>query len=109
MIRRPPRSTLFPYTTLFRSRRQDAAPGSMVAPARDHRRLPGDRRDLPDLGLPGQQRLLLGALHLAAVLALPDHELRGGLGLSLDPLAVGPDAGDHHHRRPARLPLYLLL
>src|SRR3712207_7378134 len=24
MIRRPPRSTLFPYTTLFRSRRQDA-------------------------------------------------------------------------------------
>src|SRR5688572_31990894 len=26
MIRRPPRSTLFPYTTLFRSRRADAAP-----------------------------------------------------------------------------------
>src|SRR3712207_9522728 len=25
MIRRPPRSTLFPYTTLFRSGRQDAA------------------------------------------------------------------------------------
>src|SRR3712207_8736218 len=28
MIRRPPRSTLFPYTTLFRS-----APGTKVAPA----------------------------------------------------------------------------
>src|SRR5476649_3035540 len=27
MIRRPPRSTLFPYTTLFRSRRR-AAPGN---------------------------------------------------------------------------------
>src|SRR6267378_4815030 len=26
MIRRPPRSTLFPYTTLFRSRRSAAAP-----------------------------------------------------------------------------------
>src|SRR2546430_11528554 len=26
MIRRPPRSTLFPYTTLFRSVSQDAAP-----------------------------------------------------------------------------------
>src|SRR2546427_3299624 len=26
MIRRPPRSTLFPYTTLFRSRRRDAQP-----------------------------------------------------------------------------------
>src|SRR2546421_8407717 len=27
MIRRPPRSTLFPYTTLFRSERQELAPG----------------------------------------------------------------------------------
>src|SRR5436309_8827257 len=27
MIRRPPRSTLFPYTTLFRSRLRAAAPG----------------------------------------------------------------------------------
>src|SRR5438093_3706495 len=27
MIRRPPRSTLFPYTTLFRSRRGDGAGG----------------------------------------------------------------------------------
>src|SRR5436190_16396440 len=26
MIRRPPRSTLFPYTTLFRSQRHDAEP-----------------------------------------------------------------------------------
>src|SRR6266536_4047131 len=26
MIRRPPRSTLFPYTTLFRSRRRGACP-----------------------------------------------------------------------------------
>src|SRR2546422_957164 len=26
MIRRPPRSTLFPYTTLFRSRRSDTRP-----------------------------------------------------------------------------------
>src|SRR3712207_7415438 len=32
MIRRPPRSTLFPYTTLFRSRRDErAALGSAVA------------------------------------------------------------------------------
>src|SRR2546430_6676229 len=33
MIRRPPRSTLFPYTTLFRSRRQsrDRAPSSRSA------------------------------------------------------------------------------
>src|SRR5438045_7449191 len=35
MIRRPPRSTLFPYTTLFRSRR---------TPARDRRRCRRSRR-----------------------------------------------------------------
>src|SRR6266487_5021077 len=28
MIRRPPRSTLFPYTTLFRSRREHRDPGT---------------------------------------------------------------------------------
>src|SRR5256885_13969383 len=30
MIRRPPRSTLFPYTTLFRSQRNDDRPGAQV-------------------------------------------------------------------------------
>src|SRR2546425_7467202 len=30
MIRRPPRSTLFPYTTLFRSRAQAAAQGDRL-------------------------------------------------------------------------------
>src|SRR2546430_2819527 len=29
MIRRPPRSTLFPYTTLFRSRRRHPRPGEV--------------------------------------------------------------------------------
>src|SRR5258708_31855052 len=33
MIRRPPRSTLFPYTTLFRSRLDD---GARVGEFRDH-------------------------------------------------------------------------
>src|SRR5258705_7907345 len=32
MIRRPPRSTLFPYTTLFRSL---GPPGSLLEPSRD--------------------------------------------------------------------------
>src|SRR5256885_14733784 len=32
MIRRPPRSTLFPYTTLFRSSHAANRPESMVAP-----------------------------------------------------------------------------
>src|SRR5437764_9605712 len=32
MIRRPPRSTLFPYTTLFRSRANLFAPGTNFSP-----------------------------------------------------------------------------
>src|SRR2546427_3454668 len=42
MIRRPPRSTLFPYTTLFRSRRP-AAPSTSAASsaANPHREPPG--------------------------------------------------------------------
>src|SRR5690349_22729161 len=38
MIQRPPRSTLFPYTTLFRSQRQEAPAGS-EAPRREARGL----------------------------------------------------------------------
>src|SRR5947199_2541650 len=44
MIRRPPRSTLFPYTTLFRShrvrrgRRAQSAPTAITAPNRCSRR-----------------------------------------------------------------------
>src|SRR5688572_32257073 len=36
MIRRPPTSTLFPYTTLFRSRRKNSLPGDVAV---RHRRL----------------------------------------------------------------------
>src|SRR5256885_17241301 len=40
MIRRPPRSTLFPYTTLFRSHQPPASPvpqaGRVPAPERGH-------------------------------------------------------------------------
>src|SRR3712207_8521781 len=58
MIRRPPRSTLFPYTTLFRSRRhrrrhlallpradaRDARPDGRVAPALRPRRADAQER-----------------------------------------------------------------
>src|SRR2546430_12063276 len=57
MIRRPPRSTLFPYTTLFRSHRGAAVPerlpgcagGGIRARARPGRggRRPGRRREAP--------------------------------------------------------------
>src|SRR4051794_41325644 len=38
MIRRPPRSTLFPYTTLFRSGRSRRGPRAMAAARGSHRR-----------------------------------------------------------------------
>src|SRR3712207_7174980 len=52
MIRRPPRSTLFPYTTLFRSdrARQDAGGSGRQDVATDHLPLRGPHADagLPD-------------------------------------------------------------
>src|SRR3712207_7005491 len=38
MIRRPPRSTLFPYTTLFRSRRARKEPRSLIREGAHRRR-----------------------------------------------------------------------
>src|SRR5438067_10042047 len=36
MLRRPPRSTLFPYTTLFRSDQQDGVRGAVLRDSADH-------------------------------------------------------------------------
>src|SRR2546426_2049978 len=64
MIRRPPRSTLFPYTTLFRSR-EDVAPLAVGVP---------DQRDVA-----GAVRIVLHALHHpgdAVLVALEVDETR---------------------------------
>src|SRR2546422_8135655 len=52
MIRRPPRSTLFPYTTLFRSRRNRGAASRSVAAgrARSDRAQPAERYAAPNVG-----------------------------------------------------------
>src|SRR3712207_7068121 len=55
MIRRPPRSTLFPYTTLFRSRPTAVHAATNVSAAR-----------LPSAGSAEDQRLHLGRLMLLA-------------------------------------------
>src|SRR2546425_9182366 len=67
MIRRPPRSTLFPYTTLFRSHRPERRPGAHQ-PALHAGRLPAAARR----GQPGRHRHQVGdqpAGALRAVLA----------------------------------------
>src|SRR3712207_8614546 len=75
MIRRPPRSTLFPYTTLFRS-----------AHHLDERIVAGDEKSLlaigreahvvavERMGAGDRDRLLAGALHVEAGLALRSEE-----------------------------------
>src|SRR5689334_23615067 len=52
MIRRPPRSTLFPYTTLFRSRGQSRLQQQVAA-----------RHDRDALGIPAGQHAVRGVEH----------------------------------------------
>src|SRR3712207_8007437 len=62
MIRRPPRSTLFPYTTLFRSRRGAAEAGSPV-----------------HVGQAVLQREAVASVRLDRLVARVDRGLRGGV------------------------------
>src|SRR2546422_8462658 len=89
MIRRPPRSTLFPYTTLFRSRRplehhvleqvsEAGAAGALVAGA----------RVVPEIHRHDGGRVVLRVHHAQAV----GHRK----GLVADPAGL---AGEHHRDR----------
>src|SRR2546422_6014104 len=55
MIRRPPRSTLFPYTTLFRSTVQAGGEAVPAAPAERH----SPRKGYPSLGPAGAKNTLV--------------------------------------------------
>src|SRR6266705_4746850 len=63
MIRRPPRSTLFPYTTLFRSRR-DRGRGDVAPQAADRavRRRPRRRQDRKSTRLNSSHRTITYAV-----------------------------------------------
>src|SRR3712207_7334940 len=64
MIRRPPRSTLFPYTTLCRSLRHDgAAPGRARARVRERDQLAQVAVPLAVLGQEREVQALPGVLH----------------------------------------------
>src|SRR5499427_8163181 len=87
----------------------DLAQGPVVAPARHQRGRPRRGGDLPHLGLAGQRELLLEALHLPAVLAVPGHHVHGRGGVRLDPVADLADPGDHHPLDTDGIPADLLL
>src|SRR3712207_8519629 len=82
MIRRPPRSTLFPYTTLFRSPMRVVLAAGRLRPA-DLRPVEGA---VPPTGEDAR-----GAEHDGA--ALP------GVGLPVRPLLVVPGVGDRKSTR----------
>src|SRR3712207_443977 len=93
MIRRPPRSTLFPYTTLFRSlhvRRLEQAEAA---------RLVG-HEDAADVA----RRHPLAA---EAPAHLDRRALRAGELLHRDPGEFALDQVDHHRRPPFCLPTFL--
>src|SRR3712207_8326642 len=82
MIRRPPRSTLFPYTTLFRSVERavddaDALVVVLVAPGAEHHRPEAERADL-DAGAP--ERAVL-------------HQLTFSRSITKTSVSSGPIAG----------------
>src|SRR2546430_10093214 len=72
MIRRPPRSTLFPYTTLFRSRHREEPDGLRGDTQRHHARVPAAPDD-PD---PGVRPRHLGQSHRGESDGEPDRALR---------------------------------
>src|SRR2546422_2211894 len=104
MIRRPPRSTLFPYTTLFRSagmRRSE----ERVQHEDQHGEDDAERKDRPVLAPQERGSALLNRVrngaHLRGAVVLPEHpacETHGdGQGENTQP----QDEGDQHSRLSA--------
>src|SRR2546427_11997127 len=84
MIRRPPRSTLFPYTTLFRSVGAWVRRGDGALPVRDRACRIRDVFAIP--GAPLRARTVEGQRPVGVEIQV------GGLGLRGRPRAVGPPA-----------------
>src|SRR5258708_15024780 len=83
MIRRPPRSTLFPYTTLFRSTRAESMSGFAELTGE-----PDGPPTLPPFGLADGIAGICGAY--AVMLALYHRDAAGGRGQVIDLAIVEP-------------------
>src|SRR3712207_8914366 len=96
MIRRPPRSTLFPYTTLFRSRLDDA----MVCD------VGGTTTDIGSLvhGFPREANNVVQIGGVRTLFRMPDLlslGLGGGTLVREEPLAIGPQSVGYRLTRDA--------
>src|SRR2546422_1496973 len=78
MIRRPPRSTLFPYTTLFRSPGPRAAGAARPRPVRHRRRCPHARSE-------EHTSELQSRLHLVCRLLLEKKKINSHRGFEVEP------------------------
>src|SRR3989441_3700022 len=83
MIRRPPRSTLFPYTTLFRSRK----PGAQIDERREDERRDREARGQEEQGRGGGERVL------------DDHEADAPHGRGRDQQHIGATLGHAKSRK----------
>src|SRR3712207_7492185 len=82
MIRRPPRSTLFPYTTLFRSELQAALADAELLIADGHHRYETARVYAEEVGGEGEHRyvlMFLCSLSDPGLTIFPTHRLLSGL------------------------------
>src|SRR2546427_6802068 len=107
MIRRPPRSTLFPYTTLFRS--PDADPAHRPAPAArlPRRRLPRHRRG--PAAQPGEERHRRVTAERRGVLQVAGAALLWSLGgLGIKAIAEPPLKIAAYRSATAAIVLFLL-
>src|SRR5437016_2517555 len=87
MIRRPPRSTLFPYTTLFRSCTPARSPGLCKAVSAAGSRLLRSSRDSRQAARPQSIPTEIPAAHmpLRAAVAEPCVRIRTTLDIGADP------------------------
>src|ERR1039458_5521446 len=84
MIRRPPRSTLFPYTTLFRSEQPELMAGDEIGVAHEVGRVDGLGSESKVRG--GHGARLLGVVHEVTL-----HEVVGRVDDDLRAVLVGAD------------------
>src|SRR2546425_9775635 len=102
MIRRPPRSTLFPYTTLFRSRRVTRAEaGTLFLRDGDHLRFAVVQNDFLEarLGKREMQRRLQAEPMPLSEPSLAGHVAQTGEILNVrDAYAIGGERGGGVHK-----------
>src|SRR6266496_6065943 len=88
MIRRPPRSTLFPYTTLFRSAPRSTSSDSSVCPAETMTPSPADRKST---------RLNSSHVEISyAVFCLKQKKITTAVHLRATREPIRPPARPHH-------------